>query len=56
MPAICWPIWNRRCRALGVRLLFGGYGQDELERSGAVRVYEDSRDLLKHLDEVGGRH
>jgi HAD superfamily hydrolase (TIGR01509 family) len=53
-------IWDmlasRRCRALGVGVLSGGYGQDELERSGAVRVYEDPRDLLKHLDEVGGRH
>ncbi len=52
-------IWDmlasRRCRALGVGLLSGGYGQDELERSGAVRVYEDPRDMLKHLDEVGGR-
>jgi HAD superfamily hydrolase (TIGR01509 family) len=52
-------IWDmlasRRCRALGVGLLSGGYGQDELERGGAVRVYEDPRDLLKHLDEVGGR-
>jgi HAD superfamily hydrolase (TIGR01509 family) len=52
-------IWDmlasRRCRALGVGLLSGGYGQDELERSGAVRVYEDPGDLLKHLDEVGGR-
>jgi HAD superfamily hydrolase (TIGR01509 family) len=52
-------IWDmlasRRCRALGVGLLSGGYGQDELERSGALRVYEDPRDLLKHLDEVGGR-
>jgi phosphoglycolate phosphatase-like HAD superfamily hydrolase len=52
-------IWDmlasRRCSALGVGLLSGGYGQDELERSGAVRVYEDPRDLLKHLDEVGGR-
>jgi HAD superfamily hydrolase (TIGR01509 family) len=53
-------IWDmlasRRCRALGVGVLSGGYGQDELERSGAIRVYEDPRDLLKHLDEVGGRH
>ncbi len=52
-------IWDmlasRRCRALGVGLLSGGYGQDELERSGAIRVYEDPSDLLKHLDEVGGR-
>jgi HAD superfamily hydrolase (TIGR01509 family) len=52
-------IWDmlaaRRCRALGVGLLSGGYGQDELERSGAIRVYEDPSDLLKHLDEVCGR-
>jgi HAD superfamily hydrolase (TIGR01549 family) len=46
---------SRRCRALGVGLLSGGYGQDELERSGAARVYEDPADLLRHLDEVGGR-
>jgi HAD superfamily hydrolase (TIGR01509 family) len=52
-------IWDmlaaRRCRALGVGLLSGGYGEEELERAGAVRVYEDPADLLKHLDEVGGR-
>jgi phosphoglycolate phosphatase-like HAD superfamily hydrolase len=52
-------IWDmlaaRRCRALGVGLLSGGYGQEELERGGAARVYEDPADLLKHLDEVGGR-
>jgi HAD superfamily hydrolase (TIGR01509 family) len=52
-------IWDmlaaRRCRALGVGLLSGGYGQDELERAGAARVYEDPADLLRHLDEVGGR-
>jgi HAD superfamily hydrolase (TIGR01549 family) len=52
-------IWDmlaaQRARALGVGLLSGGYGSDELERSGACRVYEDPADLLKHLDEVGGR-
>jgi len=52
-------IWDmlaaRRCRALGVGLLSGGYGEDELIRGGAARVYEDPADLLKHLDEVGGR-
>ena len=31
----------------------GGYGQEELERAGAARVYEDPADLLRHLDEVG---
>jgi HAD superfamily hydrolase (TIGR01509 family) len=52
-------IWDlmaaRRCRALGVGLLSGGYGADELERAGAYRVYEDPLDLLAHLDEVGVR-
>lgn len=52
-------IWDllaaRRARALGVGLLSGGYGQDELERAGAFRVYEDPADLLKHIDEVSAR-
>lgn len=52
-------VWDllaaRRARALGVGLLSGGYGQDELERAGAYRVYLDPADLLKHLDEVGVR-
>jgi phosphoglycolate phosphatase-like HAD superfamily hydrolase len=44
-----------RCRALGVGLLSGGYGLDELRQAGAIRVYEDPADLLDHIDEVGGR-
>jgi hypothetical protein len=32
-----------------------GYGQEELKRAGAYRVYEDLADLLRHLDEVGIR-
>jgi HAD superfamily hydrolase (TIGR01549 family) len=52
-------VWDmlaaRRARALGIGLLSGGYGLEELERAGAYRVYEDPADLLKHLDEVGGR-
>ena len=52
-------IWDMlaatRCRALGVGLLSGGYGPDELRESGAFRVYEDPADLLRHVDEVGGR-
>ena len=44
-----------RCRALGVGLLSGGYGLDELQDAGAFRVYEDPADLLLHIDEVGGR-
>jgi HAD superfamily hydrolase (TIGR01549 family) len=46
---------SRRARALGVGLLSGGYGEEELERAGAYRVYEDPADLLAHIDEVGGR-
>jgi HAD superfamily hydrolase (TIGR01509 family) len=52
-------VWDllaaRRARALGIGLLSGGYGQDELERTGAYRVYDDPGDLLRHLDEVGIR-
>ena len=52
-------VWDllaaRRARALGVGVLSGGYGLEELERAGAYRVYEDPADLLIHLDEVGVR-
>ena len=52
-------VWDllaaHRARALGVGLLSGGYGQDELERAGAYRVYHDPADLLRHVDEVGVR-
>ncbi len=41
--------------ALGIGLLSGGYGQDELYQAGAYRVYQDPADLLRHLDEVGVR-
>jgi HAD superfamily hydrolase (TIGR01509 family) len=52
-------VWDllaaHRARALGVGLLSGGYRQEELERAGAYRVYQDPADLLRHLDEVGVR-
>jgi HAD superfamily hydrolase (TIGR01509 family) len=52
-------VWDllaaRRARALGIGVLSGGYGRDELERAGAYRVYDDPADLLDHLDEVGVR-
>lgn len=52
-------VWDllaaRRARALGVGLLSGGYGQDELAQAGAYRVYQDPADMLKHLDEMGVR-
>jgi HAD superfamily hydrolase (TIGR01549 family) len=53
-------IWDllaaRRARALGVGLLSGGYGEEELERAGAYRVYADPAELLARLDEVGIRY
>jgi HAD superfamily hydrolase (TIGR01509 family) len=53
-------VWDllaaRRARALGVGLLSGGYGREELERAGAYRVYDDPADMLLHLDEVGFRN
>jgi HAD superfamily hydrolase (TIGR01549 family) len=52
-------VWDmlaaRRARTLGIGLLSGGYGMEDLERAGAYRVFEDPADLLTHLDEVGGR-
>ncbi|MCW8808974.1 MAG: HAD family hydrolase [Rhodanobacter sp.] len=52
-------IWDmlaaQRARALGVGVLSGGYGQQELEQAGAFRVYEDPADLLKRIDEVVAR-
>lgn len=52
-------VWDllaaQRARSLGVGLLSGGYGREELEQAGAYRVYEDPADMLEHLDEVGVR-
>jgi HAD superfamily hydrolase (TIGR01509 family) len=52
-------VWDllaaRRAFGLGVGLLSGGYGREELERAGAYRVYQDPAELLRHLDEVGMR-
>jgi HAD superfamily hydrolase (TIGR01549 family) len=52
-------VWDmlaaQRARALGVGLLSGGYGREELERAGAFRVYDDPEGLLTHLDELGIR-
>jgi len=42
----------RRCHALGLGLKSGGVGEEELQRAGALRVYEDPADLLDHLDEL----
>ena len=52
-------VWDllaaQRAPALGIGLLSGGYGREELQQAGAYRVYEDPRDLLQHLDEIGVR-
>jgi HAD superfamily hydrolase (TIGR01509 family) len=52
-------VWDllaaRRAGCLGIGLLSGGYGKEELEQVGAYRVYLDPADLLTHLDEVGIR-
>jgi HAD superfamily hydrolase (TIGR01509 family) len=52
-------VWDllaaRRAGALGVGLMSGGYGREELERAGAYRVYADPADMLARLDELGVR-
>ena len=52
-------VWDmlaaQRARALGVGLLSGGYGREELQTAGAFRVYDDPEDLRHHLDELGIR-
>jgi beta-phosphoglucomutase-like phosphatase (HAD superfamily) len=52
-------VWDllaaQRAGALGIGLLSGGYGQQELEAAGAYRVYNDPADLLAHIEEAGVR-
>jgi HAD superfamily hydrolase (TIGR01509 family) len=52
-------VWDllaaRRSGCLGIGLLSGGYGKEELEQVGAYRVYQDPADMLSRLDEVGVR-
>lgn len=62
-PALCFvvgdSVWDllaaQRAGALGVGLLSGGYGREELERAGAYRVYADPAQMLTRLEEVGVR-
>ena len=62
-PAHCFvvgdSVWDllaaQRAGALGIGLLSGGYGREELERSGAYRVYADPAEMLTRLEEVGVR-
>jgi HAD superfamily hydrolase (TIGR01509 family) len=50
-------VWDllaaRRAGMLSIGLLSGGYGEDELSRAGAFRVYRDPADLRRSLDELG---
>ncbi|HKW70439.1 MAG TPA: HAD family hydrolase [Candidatus Dormibacteraeota bacterium] len=46
---------SRRALALGIGVLSGGYGREELQTAGAYRVYDDPSDLLAHIDELGIR-
>lgn len=50
-------VWDllaaRRAGMLSVGLLSGGYGDDELTRAGAFRVYRDAAELRASLDEIG---
>jgi HAD superfamily hydrolase (TIGR01549 family) len=52
-------VWDmlaaQRARALGIGLLSGGYGLEELERAGAYRVFDDPAHLLQYIDELGAR-
>ena len=50
-------VWDllaaRRARMLSIGLLSGGYGENELTRAGAYRVYGDAEELRVSLDELG---
>jgi HAD superfamily hydrolase (TIGR01549 family) len=52
-------VWDmlaaQRAHALGIGVLSGGYGREELETAGAYRSYDDPADLLAHIDELGIR-
>jgi len=50
-------VWDllaaRRAGMLSIGVLTGGYGEEELIRAGAYRVYRDARELDDSLDELG---
>jgi len=52
-------VWDllaaRRAGMLGVGLLSGGYGEEELARAGAYRVYQDPAHLLAAIYQLGVR-
>jgi HAD superfamily hydrolase (TIGR01509 family) len=62
-PAECYvvgdAVWDllaaRRAGMLGIGLLSGGYGEEELARAGAYRVYRDPAELLSQIYQLGLR-
>lgn len=52
-------VWDllaaRRASMLGVGLLTGGYGEQELTQAGAYRVYRDPAELLSSIYQLGLR-
>ena len=46
----------RRARMFSIGLLTGGYGEDELIKAGAYRIFKDPSDLLKSIDGLGLPH
>jgi beta-phosphoglucomutase-like phosphatase (HAD superfamily) len=56
-------VWQRALGEIGIHLegwrihrhigMSGGYGEEELYRAGAFRVYRDAADLHRSLDELG---
>lgn len=52
-------VWDllaaRRAGMLGVGLLSGGYGEEELARAGAYRVYQDAAQMLSLIYQLGLR-
>ena len=52
-------VWDllaaRRAGMLGIGLLSGGYGQEELYRAGAYRVYSNPAELLDFIYQLGLR-
>lgn len=62
-PAECYvvgdAVWDllaaRRAGMLSIGLLSGGYGEEELARAGAYRVYRDPSELLSQFYQLGLR-
>ena len=50
-------VWDllaaRRAGMLGIGLLSGGYGEEELSRAGAYRVYSNPAELLSSIYQLG---